>query len=68
MAPADALDDLQLGLGETPFPILNDNAGIIALPKNPVHHERSKHIGLRHHLLRERVDNNTKSAETPSEP
>jgi len=39
------LDDLQLGLGNKPFPIMNDNAGTIALSKNPVHHERSKHIG-----------------------
>src|ERR1019366_9639704 len=66
MASADAarqaiwlrlfLDDLQLGLGSKPFPILNDNAGTIALSKNPVHHEKSKHIGLRHHFLRERVE------------
>ena len=53
------LDDLQLGLGDKPFPILNDIAGTIALSKNPVHHERSKHIGLRHHFLRERVDDHT---------
>jgi len=53
------LDDLQLGLGNKPFPIMNDNAGTIALSKNPVHHERSKHIGLRHHFLRERVEDNT---------
>jgi len=69
MASADAarqaiwlrllLDDLQLGLGNKPFPIMNDNAGTIALSKNPVHHERSKHIGLRHHFLRERVEDNT---------
>jgi hypothetical protein len=38
---------------------MNDNAGTIALSKNPVHHERSKHIGLRHHFLRERVEDNT---------
>jgi len=53
------LDDLQLGLGNKPFPIMNDNAGTIALSKNPVHHERSKHIGLRHHFHRERVEDNT---------
>ncbi len=53
------LDDLQLGLGNKPFPIINNNAGTIALSKNPVHHERSKHIGLCHHFLRERVEDNT---------
>jgi len=53
------LDDLQLGLGNKPFPIMNDDAGTIALSKNPVHHERSKHIGLRHHFLRERVEDKT---------
>lgn len=69
MASADAarqavwfrqlLDDLQLGLGKDPFPIMNDNAGTIALSKNPVYHERSKHIGLRHHYLREKVEDGT---------
>jgi len=53
------LDDLQLGLGNKPFPIMNDDAGTIALSKNPVNHERSKHIGLRHHFLRERVEDKT---------
>ena len=38
------------------MPILNDNQGAIALSKNPVHHERSKHIALRHHFLREKVE------------
>jgi transposase InsO family protein len=69
MASADAarqaiwlrqlLEDLQLGLGQDPFPIYNDNAGTVALSKNPVYHERSKHIGLRHHYLRERVEDGT---------
>jgi hypothetical protein len=40
-------------------PILNDNAGAIASSKNPVHHERSKHIGMRHHFLREKVEDGT---------
>ena len=76
MASADAarqaiwlrllLDDLQLGLGDKPFPIMNDNAGTI-VSRNPVHHERSKHIGLRHHFLRERVEDNTISlSQVPS--
>jgi hypothetical protein len=70
MASADAtrqatwlrllLDDLQIGLPtDTPVSILNDNNGCIALSKNPVHHERSKHIAMRHHFLREKVENNT---------
>jgi hypothetical protein len=70
MASADAtrqatwlrllLDDLQIGLStDTPVSILNDNNGCIALSKNPVHHERSKHIAMRHHFLREKVEDNT---------
>jgi hypothetical protein len=70
MASADAtrqatwlrllLDDLQIGLPtDTPVSILNDNNGCIALSKNPVHHERSKHIAMRHHFLREKVEDNT---------
>ena len=70
MASADAtrqatwlrllLDDLQVGLPtDTPVSILNDNNGCIALSKNPVHHERSKHIAMRHHFLREKVEDNT---------
>lgn len=42
-----------------PLPILNDNVGAIQLSKNPVHHDRSKHIGLRHHFIRERVADGT---------
>ena len=38
-----------------PFPILNDNIGAIQLSKNPVQHDRSKHIDMRHHFLRENV-------------
>ena len=69
MASADAarqaiwlrllLDNLGLGLKGKPFPILNDNAGTIALSKNPVYHKQSKHIGLRHHFLCEQVDKGT---------
>jgi hypothetical protein len=66
MASADAtrqaiwlrqlVDDLQMGLkdGEA-ISILNDNTGAIAISKNPAHHNRSKHIALRHHFLREQV-------------
>ena len=33
--------------------------GTIALSKNPVHHERTKHIGMRHHFIREQIEDNT---------
>lgn len=67
MASADAakqatwrrllLHDLQLGPPKySPIQILNDNNGCIALSKNPVHHDKSKHIAMRHHFLREKVE------------
>jgi hypothetical protein len=37
-----------------PVSILNDNNGCIALSTNSVYHERSKHIAMRHHFLREK--------------
>ena len=71
MASADAsrqaiwirlfLDNLGLGLGDKPLQIYNDNAGTVALAKNPVHHERTKHIALRHHFIRENVEDGTVS-------
>ena len=32
-----------------------DNKSAIELAKNPVHHERSKHIDVRFHFIREHV-------------
>jgi hypothetical protein len=67
MASADAtrqavwlrqlLKDLGQGL-EGPLPILNDNNAAILLSKNPVNHDRSKHIDIRHHFLRDKVSDN----------
>jgi hypothetical protein len=34
-----------------------DNKSAIELAKNPVHHERSKHIDVRFHFIREHVKN-----------
>jgi hypothetical protein len=39
--------------------LLNDNTGCIALSADPVHHERTKHIGFRHHFIREKVKDKT---------
>ncbi|GKF22732.1 hypothetical protein Tco_0075054, partial [Tanacetum coccineum] len=36
-------------------PIMCDNKGAIDLSKNPVQHSRTKHIEIRHHLLRDNV-------------
>jgi hypothetical protein len=42
---------------EDPTKIYIDNQSAIALAKNPVYHERSKHIDTRHHFIREHVKN-----------
>jgi hypothetical protein len=34
-----------------------DNRSVIVLAKNPVYHERSKHINTCHHSIREYVEN-----------
>ena len=36
-----------------PLNINNDNQGAIALVKNPVKHQKSKHINIRYHFIRE---------------
>jgi len=41
-----------------PTKILVDNKSAIALAKNPVFHDRSKHIDTRYHYIRECVSNN----------
>ena len=35
--------------------LLVDNQGAIGLAKNPVLHQRTKHIDIRYHFIRERV-------------
>ena len=36
--------------------INEDNQGTIALSKNPKYHSRTKHIDMRHHFLRDKVE------------
>ena len=38
--------------------IFADNQGAISLAKNPVHHQRSKHIDIKYHYIRSEVQNN----------
>ena len=46
------------GLGisfDTPTTVYEDNQGAIDIAKNPKHHDRTKHIDICHHFVRERV-------------
>ena len=36
-----------------------DNASSINISKNPVHYSKTKHIDIRHHFIRELVENKT---------
>lgn len=40
---------------DLPIFVFGDNTASIELAKNPVHHERTKHIDIKHHFLREQV-------------
>ena len=42
-----------------PMLILTDNQGAMALAKNPNHHQRSKHIDVRYHFVRQQVAERT---------
>ena len=44
-----------LGLEFSEIPILCDNTSTISLTKNLVYHQRTKHIDVRHHFLRDHV-------------
>lgn len=37
--------------------MFEDNQGAIALAKNPEFHKRTKHIDIRYHFVREKVEN-----------
>ena len=41
-----------------PINIMCDNQGSIALAKNAVYHARTKHIDVRHHFIREKIEAN----------
>jgi phosphopantetheinyl transferase (holo-ACP synthase) len=50
----------ELGLyKQSNIPIYSDNNGAIQLAKNPAYHERSKHINVRYHLIRQKLADNT---------
>jgi len=45
------------GLILSKIPLLCDNTSAINLTKNPVQHSRTKHIEIRHHFIRDHVNN-----------
>ena len=54
--------------GAKPLTIFEDNQGAIHLSRNPVSHKRSKHIEIRYHFIRERVQDGTlKLTKIPTE-
>ena len=41
-----------------------DNTSVINLSKNPIQHSRTKHIDIKHHFLRDHVQNDDISLES----
>lgn len=57
--PSDLFQPSQrLGL-DGPTTIHGDNMGAIALAKNPIDHERTRHINVSYHFVRELITNGT---------
>ena len=52
---AQKLQDL--GINLKGIQIKCDNTSTICITKNPVQHSRTKHIEVRHHLIRDHVEN-----------
>ena len=46
------------GLSQEYITIFCDNSSAINISKNPVQHSRTKHIDIRHHFIRELVEQN----------
>lgn len=45
------------GEQERQLTIFSDSQSAIAIAQNPVHHQRTKHIDVRHHYIREAIEN-----------
>jgi len=63
------LKDMDLGIAVNETVVLNvDNQSAVALVKNPMFHQRSKHIDIRYHFVRDEVQNgNVQLQYVPSE-
>ena len=47
--------DMKVSAGEDNVLIHIDNQGAINLPRNPIHHQRSKHIHIKYHFIRSEI-------------
>ena len=45
------------GMSQNKISIKCDNTSAINISKNPIQHSRTKHIEIRHHFIRDRVQN-----------
>ena len=52
-----SLTELKVWNGQTSTTLYCDNQGAIRLVENPGIHQRSKHIEVRHHFIRDQVEN-----------
>jgi len=46
---------LDYGVRLSKVPLYCDNTSVINLTKNPIQHSKTKHIEIRHHLIRDHV-------------
>ena len=46
-----------IGVKVKPIKLFVDNQGAIKLAKNPIFHQRSKHIDIRYHFIRGEIQN-----------
>jgi hypothetical protein len=49
------MKNVQNKKNEKPMIIFEDNQSTIKIAKNPIHSDRTKHIDVRHHFIREKV-------------
>ncbi|XP_070050847.1 secreted RxLR effector protein 161-like [Nicotiana tomentosiformis] len=47
---------MDFGIDVSCIPIFYDNTSAISMTKNPVHHKRTKHINIRHYVLRDNYE------------
>ena len=54
--PLNETNETESKWGQNPVTIQVDNQGGMDLAANPKHHDRTKHIDIRHHFIREAVE------------